>query len=142
MFNENQMSFDTSSWFCFNKDYVEYKDIINDRNSKYTVVWWKVNSKNEVVAFITNLKKNKFFEQATHNSFAYRIRLENWAILEWKNDDWETWAWMCILRELQRENATWFVLVVTRYFWGTKLQNDRYKNVIDSCKIFFDKEIK
>jgi hypothetical protein len=39
MFNENQMSFDTSSWFYFNKDYVEYKDIINDRNSKYTVVW-------------------------------------------------------------------------------------------------------
>lgn len=140
MFNENQMSFDTSNWSYFDKDYVEYIDIINDRNSKYSVVWWKVKSKNEVVDFILKLKKNKFFEQATHNSFAYRVKLENWVIIEWKNDDWEIGAWLCILRELQRKNAICLVLVVTRYFWWIKLQNDRYKNVIDSCKIFFEKE--
>jgi putative IMPACT (imprinted ancient) family translation regulator len=46
---------------------------------------------------------------------------------------------MCILRELQRENAVNIVIVVTRYFWGIHLQADRFKNVIDACKIFFEK---
>jgi putative IMPACT (imprinted ancient) family translation regulator len=46
---------------------------------------------------------------------------------------------MCILREIQRVNGVNLVLVVTRYFWGIKLETDRYKNVIDACKIFFEK---
>jgi putative IMPACT (imprinted ancient) family translation regulator len=44
------------------------------------------------------------------------------------------------LRELQRENAVNIVLVVTRYFGWTKLQSDRFKNVINASKEFL-KEI-
>jgi putative IMPACT (imprinted ancient) family translation regulator len=49
---------------------------------------------------------------------------------------------MCILRELQRENAINIMLIVTRYFGGIQLHTDRFKNVIDACKIFFEKEKK
>jgi putative IMPACT (imprinted ancient) family translation regulator len=49
---------------------------------------------------------------------------------------------MCILRELQRENAVWIMIVVTRYFGWIQLHSDRFKNVIDACKLFFEKEKK
>jgi putative IMPACT (imprinted ancient) family translation regulator len=80
-----------------------------------------------------------YYRKATHNSYAYRLKLDNWSVLEWKNDDGETWAGMCILRELQRENAIDLLLIVTRYFWWIKLQSDRFKNVINACKMFFEK---
>ena len=117
------------------------QNVIVDRGSKYTVVWWFVNSKEEVSAFMKDILRDKYFRKATHNTYAYRIEQDNWTVLECKNDDWETAAWNCILRELQRENAVNIVLVVTRYFGWIKLQSDRFKNVINASKIFL-KEIK
>jgi len=117
------------------------QNVIIDRGSKYTVVWGFVKDKKEVDAFIKEILKDKYFRKATHNTYAFRIEQANWSILESKNDDWETWAWNCVLRELQRENALNIVLVVTRYFGWVKLQADRFKNVINASKIFL-KEIK
>jgi len=114
------------------------KNIIIDRKSKYTLVVWYVTSKKEVDELIKNLLKDKYFRKATHNSYAFRILQDNWSILEWKNDDWETWAWMCILRELQRYNWVNMCIIITRYFWWIKLQNDRFKNVIDACKMYLE----
>lgn len=111
------------------------QNIIIDRKSKYTVVAWFVASKESVNNFIKEILKDKYFQKSTHNTYAYRIKLENGSILEWKNDDGETWAWMCILRELQREEAINTIIVVTRYFWWIHLQADRFKNVIDASKI-------
>jgi putative IMPACT (imprinted ancient) family translation regulator len=62
------------------------------------------------------------------------LQLENGSILEGKNDDWETGAWNCILRELQRENMVNIIVVVTRYFWWIHLNTDRFKNVINATK--------
>jgi putative IMPACT (imprinted ancient) family translation regulator len=90
--------------------------------------------------FMKDLLSDKYFRKSTHNSYAYRIKLDNWSILEWKNDDWETWAGMCILRELQRENMINTIVVVTRYFWWIHLQSDRFKNVIEWTKLIL-KEI-
>jgi len=112
------------------------QNVIIDRGSKYTVVWGFVKDKKEVEAFIKEILKDKYFRKATHNTYAFRIEQENWSILESKNDDWETWAGNCVLRELQRENALNIVLVVTRYFGWVKLQADRFKNVINASKIF------
>ena len=116
------------------------QNVIIDRGSKYTVVWGFVKDKKEVDVFIKEILKDKYFRKATHNTYAFRIEQANWSILESKNDDWETWAWNCVLRELQRENALNTVLVVTRYFGWVKLQADRFKNVINASKIFL-KEI-
>lgn len=138
MFNENQFTLDLWWEYQIPKKLIILKDIIIDRKSKYTLVRWYVESEKEVKEFMKFLKKDKYFIQSTHNSYAYRIKLENGSMLEWKNDDGETWAWMCILREIQRENAKNLIVVVTRYFWWIYLQTDRFKNVIDACKIFFE----
>jgi putative IMPACT (imprinted ancient) family translation regulator len=111
---------------------------IIDRKSKYTIVWWYVETKENVDDFMKEILKDRYFRKATHNTYAYRIKLENWSILEWKNDDWETWAWMCVLRELQRENAINTLVVVTRYFWWIQLQSDRFNHVINATKIILD----
>lgn len=107
---------------------------IVDRGSKYTTVWWYVESKEEVSEFMKGLLKDKYFRKATHNTYAYRIKLDNGSILECKNDDWETAAGNCILRELQRENFVNTLVVVTRYFWWIQLHSDRFKNVINATK--------
>lgn len=131
---ENKLSLDfwwKTPWF---KRKV-LKNIIIDRKSKYTVVWWYVESKNDVDLFMKEILKDKYFRKSTHNTYAYRIKLENWSVVEWKNDDGEVWAWNCILRELQREEFISTIVIVTRYFGGVYLQSDRFKNVINATKI-------
>jgi len=111
------------------------QNVIVDRKSKYTVVAWFIDSKEEVKIFLKEILKDKYFQKSAHNTYAYRIKQENWSILEWKNDDWETGAWNCILRELQRAKAVNCIVIVTRYFWWIFLQADRFKNVIEATKI-------
>lgn len=137
--SNNQISLSLSNEFSINSSPIIYKDIIIDRKSKYTIVWVSVKSKENIDKFMKDLILDDYYRKATHNTYAYRIKLENWSVLEWKNDDWETWAGMCILRELQRENAIDLLLIVTRYFGWIKLQSDRFKNVINACKMFFEK---
>ena len=119
--------------------YISFKHVLVDRKSKYTITWWKIISKEQVKQFMKELTKEKVFKKATHNTYARRIQLEDWGIVEWKNDDWETWAWNCILRELQRKNAVNMILVVTRYYGGVHLHADRFKNVMQASKMFFEK---
>lgn len=116
------------------------QNVIIDRGSKYTAVGWFVDSKDMVSLFVKEIKKDKYFVEATHNSYAYRIKLDNQVIVEGKNDDWEEGAWNCILRELQRENAINTIVIVTRVFWWKLLYSDRFKNVIEASKIIL-KEI-
>lgn len=106
------------------------KDIIVDRKSKYTVVWWYVGGKKDVDTFMTNLLQDRYYLKATHNTYAYRLEQDNGSILESRSDDGESWAGNCILRELQRENIVNVIIVVTRYFWWIQLHSDRFKNVI------------
>jgi len=80
------------------------------------------------------LIKDSYFRKATHNSYAYRFKDINALVVEWKNDDGEKWAGMCILRELKRAEFLWGIVIVTRYFWWVQLHNDRFKNVIDATK--------
>lgn len=110
------------------------ENIIIDRKSKYTVVSWYIINKDDVKDFLKDLLKDKYFRKSSHNTYAFRVKLENWGILEWKNDDWEAGAWNCILRELKRENLVNTVIVVTRYFWWIHLNTDRFKNVINATK--------
>lgn len=114
------------------------QNVIVDRKSKYTVVWGFVEKKEDIKKFISALNVDKYFQKSTHNTYAYRIKLENGWVLEGKNDDGETWAWNCILRELQRAEAVNTIVVVTRYFGGIHLQADRFKNVIEATKIILD----
>jgi len=142
VFNSDQFSLDIWWGFSMPEDYIEYRDVIIDRKSKYSVVAIKVFSASEVKTQFKKLKQDSYFRKATHNTYAYRIRQENGSIIEWKNDDGEQWAGLCILRELQREDASDMILIVTRYFWWIQLHWDRFRNVVDASKIFFEKQKK
>lgn len=120
-------------------DHKGFSNVIVDRGSKYTVSWGRVTSKDDMKQWLKKNLSDKYFKKATHNTYAYRIQTPEWAILEWKNDDWETGAWQCILGQLQRHNIINGVVVVTRYFGGVQLHADRFKHVVDATKIFIEK---
>ncbi len=134
MQNDNQFSLDMWSWVSPGKNIQIWKNIIVDRGSRYTVVVWKIWWKDDIKPFIKQLIKDPYFRKATHNSYSYRYKDTNGLIVEWKNDDGEQGAGMCILRELKRVEFLWGIVIVTRYFWGVQLHADRFKNVIEATK--------
>lgn len=127
-----------SSEIPYEGEILTLKECIVDRGSRYTVTVFSLHSQEEGKKQLQTLKKESYFSKATHNSYARRIQTDT-GVLEGKNDDGETWAGMCILRELQRAERTNLCIVVTRYFWGVQLQNDRYKHIIDGTKLVLEK---
>lgn len=111
------------------KDHQFFGNIITDRWSKYSVSLGKVSSKDDIKLWLKKYCSDKYFLKATHNSYAYRIQDESGNIQEWKQDDGETGAGNCILRELQRANIINGIIVVTRYFWWVHLNADRFRHV-------------
>lgn len=91
-------------------------------------------SSTDIKKLIKQYTNHKFYRKATHNTYAWRITLNDGSIIDGKNDDGETGAGQCILRELRRVNVVDGIVIVTRYYGGVKLQNDRFKHVIDATK--------
>jgi putative IMPACT (imprinted ancient) family translation regulator len=56
-----------------------------------------------------------------------------------KNDDGEAGAGMTILRILERAQVTDHIVVVTRWFGGTHLGGDRFRNVQTAVRLYLDK---
>ena len=92
-----------------------------------------VKSREDIKSFLKQLKSDKKYLKATHNSFAARISHEG-TIFETKSDDGETGAGIVILRVMQKENVADCVICVTRWFGGTKLMGDRFKHLQDAAK--------
>lgn len=113
------------------------EQIIEDRGSRYSVSYGRVSGREDIKKFLTDLKKNKKYAKATHNTWAARISHEG-AIFETKADDGETGAGMVVLRVMQKEDVTNCVICVTRWFGGIKLMGDRFKHVQDATKYAID----
>jgi putative IMPACT (imprinted ancient) family translation regulator len=92
-----------------------------------------VASADEAKAFVKQLCRNKKFAKATHNTWA--VILPDGPL---KNDDGESGAGMVILRMLEREALTGHIIVVTRWFGGTKLGGDRFRRVQDAVRMYLD----
>ena len=107
------------------------ENIISDRGSKYAVSGGACASSEDARRFIAELRRNKKFAKATHNS---------WALLcdegPLKNDDGEAGAGMVILRMLEREGLRGHIVVVTRWFGGRHLGGDRFRHVQDAVRIY------
>ena len=73
-------------------------NVISDRGLKYAVSGGPCHSADEARAFLSELKRNKRFAKATHNSWCLICGDEMV-----KNDDGEAGAGMIILRMLERE---------------------------------------
>jgi len=110
-----------------------FEAILTDRGSKYAVAGGPVSSRQEVQAFVKALKKNRKFARATHNTWA--VLLEDGPL---KNDDGESGAGMVIVRMLEREELRDHIIVVTRWFGGTKLGGDRFRRVQDAVRFYLD----
>lgn len=130
------------TWFeekIFSVEHAFMANMISDRWSKYSVSWGVVTrDKKAIKERLARYISDKYFLKATHNTYAYRIYDTDWSLIEWKNDDGETWAGQCILTVLQRENIVDGIVVVTRYFWWVQLHGDRFRHVIDATKMFVE----
>jgi len=136
---EKQSLFAVWNIFVPSKDSLFLKNIIEDRKSKYSATYIKVDSNEKVKEKFKIALNYKFYKKATHNSYAYRILLEDGSILEWKNDDGEIWAGNCILSIMQKENIANAMIIVTRYYGGIHLNNDRFKHLLNASKFIIEK---
>ncbi len=109
------------------------ENIISDRGSKYAVSGGPCTSEEEAKAFLKELKRNKKFAKATHNT---------WGLLTGdtpiKNDDGESGAGMVILRMLEREELRNHIIVVTRWYGGKHLGGDRFRHVQDAVRTYIE----
>ena len=109
------------------------ENALKDRGSKYAVSGGPVATAEDARAFVKTLCRNKKFAKATHNT---------WAVLlpegPLKNDDGESGAGMVIVRMLEREDLRGHIIVVTRWFGGTKLGGDRFRRVADAVRVYLD----
>lgn len=109
------------------------ENIISDRGSKYAVSGGPCTSEQEAKAFLKELKRNKRFAKATHNTWGL---LTDEAPI--KNDDGESGAGMVILRMLEREEVRNHIIVVTRWYGGKHLGGDRFRHVQDAVRTYLE----
>ena len=106
-----------------------FDKIISDRGSRYAVAGGPAATRAEAQAMLAELKRNKRFAKATHNSWA--------AILAdgpVKDDDGEAGAGALILQMLERAELRDHVVIVTRWFGGKQLGGDRFRHVADAVR--------
>lgn len=132
---QSQISFGLDDIITPKDESVLERHILTDRGSKYWYAYAYVMGKDWIKNFLKLVKLTKPFDSADHCSYAFRIRSVEWILVEWKWDDWETWAGQCILRELKKANIEQVILVISRHFGWIYLQNDRYRNIVDVSKI-------
>jgi len=110
-----------------------FEYIIEDRGSQYSVSIGRVTGRDDIKAFLENLKGKKPYQKADHHSWAAQLRHDG-SIFETKNDDGETGAGMVILRLMQAADVTDCIICVTRWFGGVKLMGYRFKHIQDATR--------
>lgn len=107
--------------------------VVSDRGSRYAVAGGPCADQAAISVFLKDLKRNKKFARATHNSWA--------AIpggVSLKNDDGEAGAGNVILRMLEREGLSDHIIVVTRWYGGKHLGGDRFRHVQTAVRAYLD----
>jgi len=113
---------------------LQLENVVSDRGSKYAVSGAAARSRAEVDAFLKDLKSSRKYAKATHNTWA--VVLSDGTPI--KGDDGESGAGMVILRMLEREGLHDHVIVVTRWYGGTKLGGDRFRRVQDCVRAYLE----
>ncbi|NNE52515.1 MAG: YigZ family protein [Sulfitobacter sp.] len=108
--------------------------VLSDRGSKYAVSGARVRDRAEVEAVLKELKRNKAYARATHNTWG--VQLSEGGPL--KGDDGEAGAGMVILRMLEREGLRDHLVIVTRWYGGKHLGGDRFRHVQTCVKTYLE----
>lgn len=106
--------------------------VLTDRGSKYAVTGAEVASRAEVDAVLADLKRDRSYAKATHNTWAAMLPAGGL-----KADDGESGAGMVILRMMDRAGLQNHVIIVTRWYGGKKLGGDRFRRVQDAVRHYF-----
>lgn len=109
-------------------------NVVTDRGSKYAVTGCPVTSRADVDTALKQLKRDKKFAKATHNT---------WAVLHadgtpLKGDDGESGAGMVIVRMLERAELHDHLIIVTRWYGGKHLGGDRFRRVQNCVNAYLD----
>lgn len=110
-----------------------FENIFSHRGSRYAVSGSPAEDRDAVRAHLKALMKRKKFAKATHHS---------WAVLlpdgPAKGDDGEAGAGAVILQKLEGAGLAGHVVVVSRWFGGTKLGGDRFRRVADAVDYYLE----
>jgi putative IMPACT (imprinted ancient) family translation regulator len=108
-----------------------FDKIISDRGSRYAVSGGPAKDRDGVAALLAELRRNKRFAKATHNSWAAILSGE-----PVKDDDGESGAGTLMLQMLERAGLSDHVVVVTRWYGGKHLGGDRFRHVADAVRLY------
>ncbi len=108
--------------------------ILTDRGSKYAVSGVAVGSRDDIDAALKQLKRDKSYAKATHNTWAAILSEDG----PTKGDDGEAGAGMVIIRMLERESLSDHLIVVTRWYGGKHLGGDRFRHVQTCVRAYLD----
>jgi putative IMPACT (imprinted ancient) family translation regulator len=109
-------------------------EVLRDRGSRYAVSGGPVAGRAGVEAFLAELKRDKKYAKATHNTWACLLT-EGGAQ---KGDDGEAGAGAVILKMLERAALRDHVVVVTRWYGGVHLGGDRFAHVVTCVRAYLD----
>ncbi|WP_293575640.1 YigZ family protein [Phaeobacter sp.] len=107
--------------------------VLTDRGSRYAVTGAVVRSRAEIDAVLSELKSDRAYAKATHNTWAALLPTGGL-----KADDGESGAGMVILRMLERAELRDHIIIVTRWYGGKKLGGDRFRRVQDAVRAYLD----
>lgn len=107
--------------------------VLTDRGSKYAVSGAPARSRAEVDQLLAQLKSDRSYAKATHNTWAARLPTGGL-----KADDGESGAGMVILRMMERVELQDHVIIVTRWYGGKKLGGDRFRRVQDAARAYLE----
>lgn len=101
-----------------------------DRKSKFVAFAAVVHSEADVAAVLETLLADRKVAAATHNMVAYRYRARDGSVVAQRDDDGETGAGdkMLYVLTVCREVET--LVVVTRWYGGIHLGNDRFRHIV------------
>ena len=110
-------------------------EIIIDRASTFQAHAIAITNRKEAEFYKTCLLTHKKIKKATHNITIYRyINKETKQITEDYNDDGEDGAGYRLLGIVQKMKLVNLFVMVSRWFGGTLLHQDRFKRINDSAK--------
>jgi hypothetical protein len=109
-------------------------ETLTDRKSHFQAHMAVVTNEADVRAVLAQLMENKKVAAATHNMYAYRIRLPNGTLLSWNEDDGEGGASERMLNLLELMKVENVLVVVSRWYGGIQLGHDRFKHIVNVAK--------
>lgn len=119
-------------------------EVISDRGSSFQAHCIKLTNQNDIKTYLSYLKSNNKIQKAAHNIVAYRIQNKTKSfknssleenVIEGFDDDGEDGAGIRLLGFIQKMKLINILVVVSRWFGGTLLGNDRFKHINDCLKL-------